>query len=123
MSTTERSFQKIHEQIKIGEVKKGHNSESRTDEALEWLRSREKITCWWPGHWQQDREGVDRMVQLTNGEERPLQIKSSQTGLEKAVKNHPEIPCVVAKEKLSVEELAWHVLSALTKPLHNTQKY
>jgi hypothetical protein len=100
----------IHKSIRRLRRERGNDSESMADDALNWLQARGIITTWWPANWNEDhKEGVDRIVQLVNGAERPLQVKSSPRGKEEACEHHPEIPCVVIDTQLPVEDNAWHI--------------
>ena len=75
---------------------KGRENEARVMDALELLRKEGLISSYWfstPND-ELDCRGVDVVVTTVQGFECQLQIKSSERGVRKHVREHPDIPCI-----------------------------
>ena len=79
--------------------KKGIESESSVDKALQLLVDNDLISTSWNASGTEDRKfGIDRHLQLLDGTEVYLQIKSSKSGLDKAKQIFPHIPVIEVRE-------------------------
>jgi len=109
----QREFER---RIKSAKERKGRDSENRAEEALDWLFENGHIATWWLPNYDEDRrEGTDKFVQLLDGQEKRLQVKSSRSGFDHAMKNYPYICCIIVQENENVEGLAWRILGVLNK--------
>ena len=83
---------------------------------LALAENKQKIASWWPAKWQEEkRGGIDRIIQRLDGTEIPLQIKSSRTGVECALKNHPQIPCLQVKRDDTPFWVAGRILKIINR--------
>ena len=112
----EACFQKLLQEKRTKSIQVGKRSEELTDQALNLLENKQKIASWWPAKWQEEkRGGIDRIIQRLDGTEIPLQIKSSRTGVECALKNHPQIPCLQVKRDDTPFWVAGRILKIINR--------
>lgn len=89
-------FKKLHQLNVSANHRRGRESEDAVLEALDELQHEGEIAAAWKSNYYQDKnEGIDVIVQLTSGDEFPLQVKSSTSGAHYAQEKHPTIHCIV----------------------------
>jgi len=89
------------------EKRKGIDSESTVDTALNLLIAKDIITTSWNADGIEDRKfGIDKHIQLPDGTIIDLQVKSSQRGANYAKQIFPHIPVIQVVENESLESLS-----------------
>lgn len=87
---------------------KGRENEAKVRKALEALQEEGYIRSFFvsaPNDWH-DRIGVDAGLTTVGGAEINFQIKSSDRGVQKHLRKHPEIPCLNVCDCFFVSEFA-----------------
>lgn len=98
-------------------IARGNRSEKRVEEALKLLAQNGEIFNYHKSvrDGENDRLGWDFLVAPQNNWLIPLQVKSSDTGLDEHVNEYGmRTPCVVVKEFMSLNVLAEKILIALS---------
>lgn len=95
--------------------RKGRRNERRAKKGFDLLREQEKITAHWHNETLDITDATDRVIQMPDGEERAIQIKSSPAGANKHKMKHPHIPVIVVEKGDDTQRIAHKIETALRK--------
>ena len=107
------AMQEVRRLNRMADRKKGKNNEDKTDQALSILQEQGKITTYWHANYREDQDGTDFRIQLSDGGEKSLQVKSSVYYMVKFKAVHPFIPCIVVEDDVNTNVLANKILNIL----------
>lgn len=87
---------------------KGRRNEQQVELALQLLRQQGSIDSYQMfGPWsKEDMNGIDAKLVTRGGVEISFQIKSSNRGMRRHFKMHPNIPCISTQGYRSIREIA-----------------
>ena len=95
--------------------RKGRRNEHRAKKGFDLLRTQGKITAHWYDGKLDITDATDRVIQMPDGEERKIQIKSSNIYADKHKREHPHIPVIVVEKSDDTQRIAHKIETALRK--------
>ena len=111
--TIQEAMREVRMKNRQAERRKGVRSEDFVDNALDLLAKNGQITTFWHGSYQEDQDGVDFRIQMVDGTEKDLQVKSSLYYMTRFKIYHPFIPCIVVNPDENITSLSkrlWYLI-------------